>query len=92
MQLKSRILDKTTCGNRPANAETLLDDIRALLPQIAADAEAAERQRKPFDHHMQAIANTGIYRFFVPKRYGGAEYPLTSFVEAGLLLGEFDGR
>ena len=88
MQLKSTILDKTTCGTQPTSVETLLDNIRALTPQIAADAAAAEQQRKPFDHHMQAIADTGIYRFFVPKRYGGVEYPLTSFVEAGLLLGE----
>ena len=88
MPLQSRILDKSTCGARPTTVETLLDDVRTLLPGIAADAGEAERQRKPIDHHMQAIADTGIYRFFVPRRYGGAEFPLTSFTDVGLLLGE----
>ncbi len=88
MRLQSTILDKTASAARPVNVDTLLADIQTLLPRIAADAAVAERQRKPLDQHMQAIADTGLYRFFVPKRYGGAEYPLTSFVEVGLLLGE----
>lgn len=88
MPLQSKVLDKSTCGARPTSADTLLDDLRTLLPDIAADASEAERQRKPIDHHMQAIADTGIYRFFVPKRYGGSEYPLTRFIDVGILLGE----
>jgi 3-hydroxy-9,10-secoandrosta-1,3,5(10)-triene-9,17-dione monooxygenase len=88
MSLQSTVLDKSTCGTRPTTVDTLLDDLRNLLPGIAADAGEAERQRKAIDHHMQAIADTGIYRFFVPRRYGGAEYPLTRFIDVGLMLGE----
>ncbi len=66
----------------------MLADVRSLLPAIAADAAAVEKQRKPMDHHMQALADIGLYRFFVPKRFGGVEYPLTTFVDVGLMLAE----
>ena len=36
---------------------------------------------------MAAIEATGIYNFFVPRRYGGWELDLDTFVDLGMLLG-----
>jgi len=72
----------------PADAGALVGALRALTPEIAATAAETERQRKPLDSNMAAIAATGVYRFFVPRRFGGFEYPLDAFVDIGLLLGE----
>ncbi len=68
--------------------QELIERIRALVPMVAAHAAQAERERKPVDAVMQAIEDTGAYKFFVPKRYGGFEFSLESFMEIGMLLGE----
>ena len=72
----------------PADAAALIAALRELAPSIAASAAQTERQRKPLDANMAAIAATGAFRFFVPRRFGGFEYPLDTFVDVGLVLGE----
>lgn len=71
-----------------AGERALIDALSALTPLLSEHAHAAEQQRKPVDEVMQAIENTGAYRWFVPKKYGGFEYSLSGFMEVGLALGE----
>ncbi len=66
----------------------LIDALTALTPMLRDNAALAEEQRKPVDEVMHAIEETGAYKWFVPKRYGGYEYSLTGFMEVGLALGE----
>ncbi|MGI9327799.1 MAG: hypothetical protein ACR2PZ_21455 [Pseudomonadales bacterium] len=66
----------------------LIDALKSLAPLLREHAGLAERQRKPVDEVMQAIEETGAYRWFVPKKYGGFEYSLSGFLEVGLALGE----
>ncbi len=61
-----------------------LTDLTGLLAEHALEAE---QQRKPVDSVMAAIEATGAYRYFVPKRYGGFEYSLSSFMDIGMALG-----
>ena len=68
--------------------QELVERIRELVPMVEAHAAQAERERKPVDAVMRAIEDTGAYKFFVPKRYGGFEFSLKSFIEIGMLLGE----
>lgn len=65
----------------------LLQRIEGLLPMIEAHAAEAERQRKPVDAVMRAISDTGIYRYFVPKRFGGLEFGMQTFIRIGIALG-----
>lgn len=88
MSLRPVALARQLHAAKPLGVEAMLEDIRALLPAIAADAAEVEKQRKPMDHHMQALADIGLYRFFVPRRFGGVEFPLTAFVDVGILLAE----
>jgi len=66
----------------------LIDALKSLAPMLSEHAAQAKRQRKPVDEVMQAIEDTGAYRWFVPKKYGGYEYSLSGFMEVGLALGE----
>jgi alkylation response protein AidB-like acyl-CoA dehydrogenase len=75
-------------SRRNERAEQLLKDVHEILPLVAAHAGDAERQRKPVDEVMAAIEVTGIYNFFVPRRYGGWELDLDTYVDLGMLLGE----
>jgi alkylation response protein AidB-like acyl-CoA dehydrogenase len=73
----------------PATSEReLIDALSALAPMLRDNAAEAERLRKPVDEVMHAIEETGAYRWFVPKRYGGYEYSLSGFMEVGVALGE----
>jgi alkylation response protein AidB-like acyl-CoA dehydrogenase len=68
--------------------QELLRKIEALVPMLEAHAVQAERERKPHDDVMKAIEDTGVYRYFVPKEYGGFEFGLETFMRIGMALGE----
>jgi alkylation response protein AidB-like acyl-CoA dehydrogenase len=71
-----------------AEGKSLVEALSALVPEVAANAGRAERDRKPVDSVMAAIEATGAYRSFVPRCYGGWELDLDTFVDVGILLGE----
>lgn len=68
--------------------QELLSAIEALVPMLEARAAAAEQARKPDDEVMRAIEATGVYRYFVPKAYGGYEFGMETFMRIGMALGE----
>lgn len=68
----------------------LVKRARDLIPLLAAHAAEAERQRKPVDSVIQAIADAEIYKLMVPKCYGGLELDMDTFFEVGVALGEGD--
>jgi 3-hydroxy-9,10-secoandrosta-1,3,5(10)-triene-9,17-dione monooxygenase len=68
--------------------QELIERVRDLVPMVAEHAAQAEQERKPVDAVMKALEDAGVYKFFVPKKYGGYEFSLTAFMEIGMLLGE----
>lgn len=68
--------------------EGLLDRVRAFVPLIAERAFEAEQRRKPDDEVIEALKATGVFRAFVPKRFGGYEIDLDLFVDVGLAVSE----
>ena len=67
--------------------QALVSALVDLAPLLEENAAEAEKQRKPVDAVMQAIEDTGAYKYFVPKRFGGYEYSLLGFMEIGMALG-----
>src|SRR5215510_10416967 len=65
------------------SADGLLDRVRSVVPLIAERAADAELQRKPDDDVIAALRETGVFRSFVPKQYGGYEIDLDLFVDIG---------
>ncbi len=66
----------------------LLTRIRSLVPLLRKHADEAEQLRKPVDHVMEALEDTGVFRFFVPRRFGGLELDPETFVDISIALGE----
>lgn len=66
--------------------EGLLDRVRAIAPMIAENAAEAERRRKPVDEVIEALKATGIFRAFVPRRFGGYEIDLDTYIDLGLAV------
>lgn len=60
----------------------------ALKPLLAANAEACERLRRPVDEVWEAIRATGVFYHFVPKRFGGLEFDIETYIDAMLPLAE----
>lgn len=84
----SAVRDQNEAAVPAPTERALIDALSALKPMLAEHAVAAEQQRKPVDEVMDAIEQTGAYRWFVPKAYGGYEFSLSGFMEVGLALGE----
>jgi alkylation response protein AidB-like acyl-CoA dehydrogenase len=66
----------------------LVERVTALLPFVADHAAEGEADRKPVDEVMDRLHATGVFRHFVPRRYGGLEFGVMDFVDEMLPLGE----
>jgi len=66
----------------------LLERVRALVPLVAERAADAEQKRKPDDEVIEALKASGVFRSFVPKRFGGYEIDLELFVDVGVAVSE----
>ena len=56
-------------------AEELIERTAALVPGIAARAGEAERLRRIPDATIDALRDAGLFRLYVPARFGGFELP-----------------
>ncbi len=68
--------------------EELVRRTTALKPLVSANALECERLRRPVDAVWDAIRKTGCFYHFVPKRYGGLEFDIDSFIDAMLPIAE----
>jgi len=71
-----------------AQCRELVDRVRALAPLIAQNAERAEQERKPVDAVISALEDTGVFKSYVPKRFGGLEIDANTFIDIGLSVSE----
>ncbi|MEQ8858945.1 MAG: acyl-CoA dehydrogenase family protein [Pseudomonadales bacterium] len=78
----------TEAATQAPSEQQLLERVEALVPLLEAHAFEAEAQRKPVDSVMRAIEQTGVYRYFVPRRFGGYEFGMSTFMKIGMALGE----
>ena len=71
-------------------AEGLVERVRAVTPLIASTSFEAEAQRRPLDGVIEALKATGVFRSFVPARYGGYEIDMSTYVDIGLAVSHAD--
>jgi alkylation response protein AidB-like acyl-CoA dehydrogenase len=64
----------------------LVERVRALAPLIAQNAERAEQERKPVDEVISALEETGVFKSYVPKRFGGYEIDADTFIDIGIAV------
>jgi 3-hydroxy-9,10-secoandrosta-1,3,5(10)-triene-9,17-dione monooxygenase len=71
-----------------SSVDGLLERVRAVVPLVAERAADAEQKRKPDDDVLEALKATGVFRSFVPKRFGGYEIDLELFLDIGVAVSE----
>ncbi|NMY95363.1 p-hydroxyphenylacetate 3-hydroxylase oxygenase component [Pseudomonas proteolytica] len=64
----------------------LLEDLKSVLPTIAANAFAAEQDRSVPAENIALLKGIGMHRAFLPKKYGGMEISLPQFAQCIALL------
>jgi alkylation response protein AidB-like acyl-CoA dehydrogenase len=62
-------------------ANPLLNDLKAVLPQIAANASKAEELKKVPQENIDLLKSVGLHKAFLPKAYGGYEISLPEFCD-----------
>jgi alkylation response protein AidB-like acyl-CoA dehydrogenase len=86
IETREQVGHHSTHGSVP-DAAGLTERVRALLPAIAAAAPAAERARKVDDRVMKDLERTGVFRAYVPRRFGGYEIDIDTFIDVGVEVG-----
>lgn len=69
---------------------TVLDDVRELLPGFLDRAEECEQGRMVPEASVKEIAETGFFRILQPRRYGGLEGDPIDFYEGVRLIASAD--
>ncbi len=71
-------------------AESILKDVKALLPGIRARVEDSERNRSIPAESAREFLDIGLARILLPKRFGGLELGLQAWVDVCEELGKVD--
>lgn len=71
--------------------EMLVSRARALKPLFAKNAPRAEQERRTAEENIRAIADAGIFRAMVPRRYGGHQASIRTHLEITSTIAEACG-
>lgn len=71
--------------------ESLLERARALGPMIREHADEAERERRLARPVVDAMRESGLFRMFTPRAYGGSESDPVTVARVAEEIGTFDG-
>ena len=69
-----------------ADGQPMIEKVRALLPQIAAGAAQAERERMAPVQSIELLKSIELHRAFQPKVYGGLEMSLPDFEQCLVVI------
>lgn len=75
---------------RSPERDDLMEAARVLGPLIREHSQDAERRRRPSPRVMEALAQTGFQRMFVPRSLGGLEVDPLTYVEVAEIVAGFD--
>jgi len=84
----------TIAAQRQADIEArelLLSRAQSLLPLLAKNAASAEKERRASDESIRAMADAGLFRTMVPRRFAGFEGSVRTHLELTSTLAEACG-
>lgn len=61
---------------------------KALTPMLSANAAATDLERRVVEQNILAMTQAGLFRMMVPKRYGGYQVNLRTFLDVISLVAE----
>jgi alkylation response protein AidB-like acyl-CoA dehydrogenase len=73
------------------DAAELVARVKDLHPLLAKNAAAGERDRRVVEQSIQALAEAGVFRITVPKRFGGYETSMRTVLDVSAAVAEADG-
>jgi indole-3-acetate monooxygenase len=73
------------------SSSSYLNAVQALAPQIAEYAEESERARRLSPPLVDALAEAGLFRLWIPRAFGGEEVDAVTFVEVVEATSRVDG-
>ncbi|KXU87093.1 oxidoreductase [Caballeronia megalochromosomata] len=71
--------------------KALVKRAQGLQPLLFKNAADSDRNRRASEENIEAIADAGLFKLMVPKRYGGYEGTMRSHLEVTAALGEACG-
>ena len=74
-------------SNDTPTPDELVARARAIAPSLRARQHDAERTRQIPQANIDELIDAGLYRVLQPKRYGGLEHGLDTFVRLGVEVG-----
>lgn len=81
----------TAVADSAPSAAELVRRARELGPVLARNAARTETDRRAHQENIDAIANAGLFKLMVPKRYGGYESSIRTHLEVTSALAESCG-
>lgn len=83
--------DDTVVAAPPLDRGDVADRARSLHALIRSAADDAERDRRIPHESLAALRDAGLLRLAVPRRFGGAELPVSTLLETTATIAEADG-
>src|SRR5690606_7025714 len=74
-----------------AKRSTLVARAKALHPILSKNAMQTEKDRRVVEENIQALAEAGLFKTMVPKRYGGYEGSIRTHIEVTAAVAEACG-
>jgi 3-hydroxy-9,10-secoandrosta-1,3,5(10)-triene-9,17-dione monooxygenase len=90
MSASSRVATPVAPPEPGLTARQLIARAAALRPLLAAQQEESARLTRPSPAVHQACMDAGIYRLYVPRRYGGYEFDPVTYVRVCIELARGD--
>lgn len=73
------------------DAVELVARATALRDLLAKNATIGEQERRVAEDSIQALTDAGLFRLTIPKRYGGYQTTLRTFIDVSAAVAEADG-
>ena len=82
------MIEQRTTAQISTEAQELVERAKALRPLLQKNAAKTEEDRRVPEENIQAIAEAGLFRITVPRRYGGYQVTIRTKLEVSAALAE----
>jgi alkylation response protein AidB-like acyl-CoA dehydrogenase len=81
----------TTLDASPPPTSDLLRRVEKIRPLLERNGPVGDEMRRVPDESLDALAGAGLFKLLQPRRYGGYEVPVASYLEVGAAVARADG-
>ena len=82
------MIEQRTTAETSTETQDLVERAKALRPLLQKNVATTEDERRVPEENIQAIAEAGLFRITVPRRYGGYEVDFRTKLEVSAALAE----